>query len=291
LVGGAQAREFHNYMLPVDTGDGLPVFLLGMRESQADAFRYMRIPMDDQGGLDGFLRLKASLEDPAQRAEAVRRYARRAVDPARPELADQLAASASRALSLFAGESAPRAGQAPDPRAGGLQALADFMEANVPEAERARAGDVLVRILNGTLYELALLGRERAGLAPLPADDKLQGFMTQAVLALSDVHVYPAPVALQLKEFTQLQASVFQVARAPGKLVVYLGCLLLILGVFAMLYVRERRLWVWLAPAPGGDASATAATMALSTNRKTMDGDREFVELSEQLISAKDDKR
>jgi cytochrome c biogenesis protein len=74
--------------------------------------------------------------------------------------------------------------------------------------------------------------------------------MTQAVLALSDVPLYPAPMAFQLKDFTQVQASVFQVARAPGRNIVYLGCALLILGVFAMLYVRERRLWIWIS-APG----------------------------------------
>ncbi|MBN9410226.1 MAG: cytochrome c biogenesis protein ResB [Burkholderiales bacterium] len=284
-----QAREFHNYMLPVDTGDGVPVFLLGMRENLADAFRYMRIPADDQGGLDGFLRLKAALADPAMRALAVQRYARQAVDPARPELATPLAESAARALALFAGDGTT--GGRPlgaDGRVhGGLQALADFMEANVPEDERARAGDVLVRILNGALFELMQASRERAGLAPLPADAQLQGFMTQAVLALSDVHVYPAPVAFQLADFKQLQASVFQVARAPGQLVVYLGCLLLILGIFAMLYVRERRLWVWLAPAGAG----SAATMALSANRKTLDGDHEFARLKEQLLGLKDDTR
>jgi cytochrome c biogenesis protein len=38
-----------------------------------------------------------------------------------------------------------------------------------------------------------------------------------------------------------VQASVFQVARAPGKKLVYLGAVLLIIGVFAMLYIRERR--------------------------------------------------
>ena len=53
---------------------------------------------------------------------------------------------------------------------------------------------------------------------------------------------------MMLTDFKQVQASVFQVARAPGKNIVYLGCLLLIVGIFAMLYVRERRLWVWLAP-------------------------------------------
>jgi cytochrome c biogenesis protein len=78
-----------------------------------------------------------------------------------------------------------------------------------------------------------------------------------------------------------VQASVFQVARAPGKNVVYLGCLLLILGVFAMLYVRERRLWVWLAPA----GARRQATMALSSNRKTLDTDREFAMLSAKLLA------
>jgi cytochrome c biogenesis protein len=282
-----QAREFHNYMLPVDTGDGVPVFLMGMRETPAETFRYMRVPADDQGNLDGFLRLRAALDDPALRAEAVRRYASHAVDPARPELAGQLAASASRALALFAGAEVVK-GAAESPRAGGLQAIADFMEANVPEAERNRAGDVLIRILNGVLYELAQITREQAKLAPLLPDSKTQGFMTQAVLALSDVHVYPAPMALQLEDFKQVQASVFQVARAPGKRVVYLGCALLILGVFAMLYVRERRLWVWVAPADGGGTSANV-TMALSTNRKTMDGDREFVQLKDKLIGLKDE--
>ncbi len=48
--------------------------------------------------------------------------------------------------------------------------------------------------------------------------------MTQAVLSLSDSYFYPAPVLFQLADFTQVQASVFQVARAPGKTLVYLGC-------------------------------------------------------------------
>ena len=93
---------------------------------------------------------------------------------------------------------------------------------------------------------------------------------------------FTAPLAFELKDFTQVQASVFQVARAPGKSIVYLGCALLIMGVFAMLYVRERRVWVWVMP----QAGVTHATMALSSNRKTMDGDREFVQLAQKLIGA-----
>ena len=122
---------------------------------------------------------------------------------------------------------------------------------------------------------------------PLEPNEKTQGFMMQSVLALSDVQFYPAPMAMMLTDFTQVQASVFQVARAPGKYIVYLGCTLLILGVFAMLYVRERRVWVWLAPVAGA-GEGSEATMALSSNRKTMDTDREFESLKSKLIGIND---
>ena len=278
-----QATEFQNYMLPVEL-DGARLFLLGMRETPAEPFRYLRVPADDQDSLDGFVRLRTALTDPAQRARAVARYVARAADTSNAQMTQALAASAGRALDLFAGVDPSLDTLKPADQAaplGGLQAVSRFMEVNVPEAERERAGEVLVRILNGTLFELLQISREAAGLKPLDGEaETTQRFMTQSVLALSDAFFYPAPMALQLTDFTQVQASVFQVARAPGKTIVYLGCLLLILGVFAMLYVRERRLWVWLAPSAGG----AQATMALSTNRKTMDGDREFDMLKSRLI-------
>jgi cytochrome c biogenesis protein len=288
-----QAREYNNYMLPVDMGNGDPIFLMGVRESPSEPFRYLRLPADEKDSLDGFLRLRAALADPAMRGLAVGRYVARAVDSSRQDLVQPLTVSASRALDLFAGVMAGKDG-AP---ASGLQAVSDFIETNVPEAERSKAGDVLIRILNGALFELAQITHERAGLKPLELNDKTQGFMTQAVIALSDIQVYPAPMVFQLADFTQIQASVFQVSRAPGKTIVYLGCALLILGVFSMLYIRERRLWVWLTPqqAPAGDVTPeadspkTVAMMALSTNRKTMDGDHEFVQLKSKLIGIKDE--
>jgi len=290
-----QAREFHNYMLPVkmDAAESSPaLFLLGVRETPAEPFQYLRIPADEQGSMEGFLRLRRALADPAQRETAVQRYVRQAIATDRADLAQQLSASASRALALFAGPDQPAGAAKP---LAGLQAISDFMEANVPEDERNRAGEVLVRILNGVLFELVQLTREQSGLQPLPRDEKTQAFMAQAVLSLSDAHHYPAPMAFELKDFTQLQASVFQVARTPGKNIVYLGCALLILGIFAMLYVRERRLWVWLAPA-GENVDSTGsgkspesgagsqATMAMSTNRQTMDGGKEFEMLKTKLL-------
>ncbi|EAY69975.1 ResB protein [Burkholderia dolosa AU0158] len=71
-----------------------------------------------------------------------------------------------------------------------------------------------------------------------------------------------------------MQASVFQLTRAPGKNLVYLGSLLLVAGIFAMFYVRERRLWFWLKDAGSG----VNVVMAMSTARKTFDFEKEFVQ-------------
>lgn len=276
-----QATEYNNYMLPIDM-DGTRVFVLGVRDTPAEAFRYLRVPADENDSMDGFVRLRGALADPELRRQAVQRYAAEATRGQRSDMVQALSVSAQRAIDLFAGadpelEKLPRI---EGKTLGGLQAVSAFMEANVPEAERDRAGEVLLRILNGTLFELYQLSRQRAGLAPAERSDANASFMTQAVLSLSDAFFYPAPMTFQLTDFEQVQASVFQVASAPGKNVVYLGCLLLIIGVFAMLYVRERRLWVWLAPhGQGADAQ-----MALSSNRKLLDIDREFDTLKRRLL-------
>jgi len=274
-----QAREFHNYMLPLEL-EGQRVFLLGLRDTPQEEFRYLRAPADDQGQLDGWVRLRQALMDPALRDKAATRYAAQSAPANRPDAAEQLLLTARRTLALFAGTEGAKPGEPP---AGGLPALSGFIETSVPPADRERVSEVLLRILNGTLFELLQLSREQAGLAPLPLGNTTEAFMTQAVLALSDSFLYPAPLVFQLADFKQVQASVFQVARAPGKNLVYLGAVLLIVGVFMMLYVRERRLWIWL-QADAADPARTRVVTALSTTRRTLDADAEFDTLKTALL-------
>jgi cytochrome c biogenesis protein len=203
-------------------------------------------------------------------------------------MADQLLLTTRRTLALFAGAESGKAEVKPgdsEPTAvkavGGLQGLADFMESTVPEADRGRITEVLLRILNGSLFELLNLARENDGLSRLPLGPATEQFMTAAVTSISDSFFYPAPMFFQLADFKQVQASVFQVARAPGRMLVYFGCACLIIGVFVMLYVRDRRLWVWIAPEGDG---ATRITTALSSTRKTLDGDHEFDRLRRAIL-------
>ena len=287
-----QAREFSNYMLPVMTGEGgPPEFLFGVRNDTAENFRYLRIPADDNNSLEEFQRLRHALNDPALRAEAVRRYVAQSTGVQNQQVQEQLALSASRVMDLFAGDpanldAARRDSNSEAARSFGLQAIARFIEQTIPAEDQQRFGDVLLRMLNGSMVELLQLSRERAKLPALDMNEqKHRAWLAQAVVALSDAPLYPEPVLFQLENFTQVQASVFQVTRAPGKWVVYLGCLFLILGVFAMLYITERRVWVWVRPAAqDGQEAASGATMALSSNRRNLDSDKEFDTLKQYLL-------
>lgn len=272
-----QAREYNNYMLPVEL-DSHKVFLAGVRDTPAEAFRYLRMPADENGALDGWLQLRQALATPALRDAAAQRYAAAATPPNQPQLTPQLKLTAQRALTLFSGAAAKPG----DEVKGGLPALSQFIERDVPESDRQRVSEVLLRILNGSLFELHQIARERAGLKPAATDAASQAFMTQAVLSLSDSLYYPAPMLLQLENFDQVQASVFQVARAPGQKLVYLGALLLIVGVFSMLYIKERRLWVWIAPS--ADIGGSQVRMAMSSTRESPDNATLFAQLKAAVL-------
>lgn len=265
-----QAREFHNYMLPIQFADNeTPLHLVGVRDTPDQPFRYWRIPSDDKGGIEGFLRLNQAVQSTATTQAAIQRYLVKASDPAKPEMRAALQTSAERVMLLFAKD--------------GLQGIADFLEKNVPEDQRVKTSEVLIRILNGVLYELAQAPTTEGIAASL--NDK-PDWLNLAVLALSDAKAYPAPMIFQLKDFTQVQASVFQVTKAPGQTIVYTGAILLIIGVFFMLFVRERRVWVWVQPNTDKACEAAASahiSMAYATNRKTMQSDQEFERIKEQL--------
>jgi len=278
-----QAREYNNYVAPVEL-DGQTVFLAGVRDNPAEAFRYLRIPADAKLSMDAWLRLRRALMDPALRDRAARRYAQAATPADKPGMLPDMTATTRRTLGLFAGiEPVKKADQITPGAWGGLPALSQFVEQEVPEKERQRVSEVLLRILNGSLFELLQISRAEAGLDPAPPDEATQKFMIQAVLALSDSMYYPAPVLLRMNDFNQVQASVFQVARAPGQKLVYLGAAFLIIGVFAMLFVKERRVWIWLEPAPG-HSDATRVRMALSSTRESPDTVAEFEQLRAALL-------
>jgi cytochrome c biogenesis protein len=277
-----QAREFNNYMLPVDV-QGQQMFLAGMRLSPNDPFRYLRIPADEQSSVKQWMNLRAALETPAMRDEAARRFAQRSVPEANAELQKHLEESASRVLNLFAGADETGVAAVPgQPGAvlGGFQAIAGFIDKSVPKGEQEKAAGLLLRMLEGATWDLWQISRAQNGLPEAKPDAKNTQFVQSSINALSDSFLYGSPVFLQLDSFKQIQASVFQLTRAPGKKVVYLGSFLLVLGIFSMFYVRERRLWFWLKDTTTG---GTSVLMAMSTARRTLDFEKEFAQTRDAI--------
>ncbi len=265
-----QAKEFHNYMQPLLI-DGNWMLLAGVRSDLNAEFRYLRIPVDENDSAQEWLRLHAALQNPALRQQAAQRYALRALPSNMSnasQMQKQLSDSAQRALSVFAGNG----------QLAGFVAISKFLE-QIPADDQGKAADVFVKILNGSLWDLWMVARQQDGLPELQADEKRGRFLQLATLALSDASSYDAPVYLQLQSFDEVKASVLQITRSPGKNLVYLGCLFLVMGVFAMLYIRERRIWCWIKQ----DGQHSSMLLAMSSQRKTLDFEKEFKRLHDDL--------
>ena len=258
-----QAREYLNYMQPMNL-DGRAWFVSGMREAQNQDFRYLRIPVDAQGGIEDYMQLRGVLFDPAAVTQVARRLAAKALEgEADPDLRQRFEQSVVRLLTAFA--------------KGGYSEIANVIDKSVPEAEREKAAQTYIRIVGNAAYEALALSRERAGRPAPQPDEATLSFLHESLNSMSDLFFYGAPFYLQLTEFEHRQASGFQLTRSPGKNLVYGGSLLLVLGIFAMIYVRERRIWLLVKPQAG------QVLFAMSANRKNRDLDIEFARYRDRM--------
>lgn len=258
-----QAHEYHNYMQAIAI-DGRSYWITGMRASPAEPFRYLRFPADENGSLDSYMRLRATLFDKSLHAEIARRFTAGALpDQSKPELRAKLHDSAMKILELFTRR--------------GFDALGKFIEETLPEAEREKAAETYIKVLERALFETYQLSRSRAGAKPAEINGDSLQFVRDSLNAINDSFFYGAPVYLQLTDFTEVTATGLQIARSPGKNIVYAGSFLLTLGIFFMFYIRERRIWLLVKP------NAGETLLAMSCNRKTIDFDREFERHQRQL--------
>ena len=256
-----QAREYQNYMNPVML-EGHPYLLSGMRGSPAEEFRYLRIPVDDEGSISGFMSWRSMISDPVKQQAIAARYARQALskEAENTGIRRQFETSVVKLLELFSH--------------GGYNELAKFIEKSVPQAEREKAAVAYFRILHGAAFEAYAVSQEAAG-KPLKVDENSQRFVQDSLNTVSDTFFYGAPFYLQLTDFKQRQASGLQLTRSPGKNLVYTGSVLLVLGIFAMFYIHERRIWLLVKPG--------SVLFAMSAARKSRDFDAEFIHMNTRL--------
>ncbi|NVK30639.1 MAG: cytochrome c biogenesis protein ResB [Gammaproteobacteria bacterium] len=248
------AREYVTYMQPVPM-QGIPVILGGMRQTQREEFSYVQIPADRLGSPLGFMTLYNHLADRTLRDQVL-------VDAAnamRPNDSDEDQARLVASLDSLVEQVLE----------GGLARVAENIERSVPEAQR----ETMFQTLSDLAFTVFAQAYANSGVMDeLPAGIDESMWLERALFAASGMQLYGATHFFQLTGFDQVQASGLQIVRAPGTGLVYLGCALLTLGVFAMFYSHQRRIWVRFEPQENGVSIMAAG----SDVRRAADFETEF---------------
>lgn len=251
-----QAVEYKNYMLPIKQDDDY-FYITGTRTGLEQQYRWLRIPMDKNGKADTFMALREFLRD----ADARRQTVERATLGAPKEIRSQFAQAAGNTLNIFA--------------QGGYLALDEFVTQNIPQAEQEKMQGYFYQMLFGVMNAALDETIAKYGLPSWPQDEARSRFLLNSMDAYTGLTEYPAPMLLQLDGYTEVRSSGLQMTRSPGATLVYLGSVLLVLGVFFMFYIREKRAWLLF--------SDGHVRFAMSSSRSERDLKKEFPQHTQRL--------
>lgn len=268
------AREYINYMYPV-TVDGQDYLLSGTRASPDEEFRYLYLPVDENGSPERFLDFVRLLHDEEQLQDIISGSARDTVsrlENTETGLGDQISNAMLQVVRLF--------------RDGGYSAIAGHIEKTVPAPRRNLAGQAYVRLLHNTLQTVYVHMLEQVDDSEELSDQQVR-FLEDAIQALAGISNYGAPFYVELADFEQRQASGLMIARSPGKLLVYPGFLLLLAGVYMLFYIAQRRIWIELTPTGDG---RTRVLMAGESNRLQPEFESEFEQIATQARQLPDSR-
>ena len=263
-----EANEYVNYMVPRRI-KGRLYYVSGVRKSLDQQFRFWNIPADAQGTPGRFMRLRALVHDRRRMDVIVRRYTESVYGSAarigKQRFAQRLKLNRAILARYLDGS---------------LNQVFARMQRDL--AGKPKRFEEVRKFYLGTLIELLkqaylqVLASEGVNVSQGVTNAADRQFFVDAYEALSVLPRYDAPYYFQLSDFRLVEASGLQIARAPGKTLVYLGSLLLIIGVFVMFYIHYRRVWVHLQPRDDGK---TGIVIAGTGTRNSIDFDREFERL------------
>ncbi|MGZ5532323.1 MAG: cytochrome c biogenesis protein ResB [Methylomonas sp.] len=261
------ANEYVTYMQPIRQ-DGRLYYLSGMRAKVSQAFNYWFIPADKENRPDRFMAFYQTLLNP-QKLQAIAANAASSTEQGR-QSSNQERQAVERFMQDLAQQFV----------SGGYEKMSARIEQAVEEPRRQEVSQMYAAVLQRLLKNVYLDVLRQEG---LDTGDRLSEFDSQffsdAVEAVNLAHFYDAPVFLELESFKHVQATGLQITRSPGKWLVFPGCLLLVLGVFCMFYLPQRRLWLLIEP----HADGSAILLAGSALRNRYDFDKEFEIIKQQL--------
>ena len=264
------ANEYLTYMQAIEQ-EGRWFYLSGMRSKVSEPFNYWFMPADSEKRLGRFMAFYQTLRNP-QALQAIALDAASSTESGKQSLNKDRLAVAQFMVTL-----------AEQFVSGGYEKISANIAQTVPEDKRQDISQVYTAVLQRLLKNvyLQVLRDEGVDLAqPLSGFDAQ--FLLDAIAAVDLAHTYAAPVFLELTRFQHIEATGLQITRSPGQWLVFPGCLLLVLGVFCMFYLPQRRLWLLLEQRDSG----TAILLAGSALRNRYDFDKEFELIKQHLTQS-----
>ena len=230
-----KAWEYENYFLP-SKQENRWFFMTGMRTSSAEDFRYLFIPADKNRKKDRFFKLLAKINNPLTTKELFTTLYPRTEDMTEKTYDTQIKLL-QQLLMLF--------------RSKGFNGISGFVEKNVPEEDRERVSDFYFTQTSFVLQTLYMDVLKEEGVVKT-YDEEISDFdktwFEDALNTITGLSAYGPPMYFEIENFTQIEATGLQITKSPGKDVVYFGSAMLIIGVFFMFYVRQRRAWIHIQP-------------------------------------------
>ena len=265
-AANGEAREYVNYLSPI-VFDGRPFFLSGMRASTGEDYKFLHLPADDKGEVGRFMRFLARVRNEQLIHEVAQRQA---VKDMGAPIGDPMNAQFTKMIEglvrVFAYQ--------------GLEAIANQTEQSVPAEQREEALNSIVKLLQVILGNVYLEQLREEGIDTTQGISEAESlFFDDALNAVSTLAPYGSPFYLEFKDFKQVEASGFQITKAPGQDIVYLGFVMLMLGVFFMFYLHHRRLWLMVREEEDG----TSVLLAATGHRERGSFDNEFEFLRQEL--------
>lgn len=264
------ANEYLTYMLP-NQQQGRWFFVSGVRTKAADPFNYWFIPADKQQSLQRFMSFYQTLHAPQKLRQiavqtAKQQVPNKATDPRQHQLIIDFMLKLGEQFAM-----------------GGYPKIADELGRAIPEAQRQEVADLSAMLLQQLLRAVYIDVLNKEGVDTRQALSEFDNqFFNDAVEAANLGYLYGSPWLIELKRFKHIEATGLQITRSPGEWLVFPGCLLLVLGVFCMFYLPQRRVWIWL------DQGQTERPLLVAGQaiRNRYDFDKEFAVLVAQLKGA-----
>ena len=220
-----QGVEYIHFMQPQQL-DGARFIVTGVQRQGTEEVLWLNLPLDRHGSLQTFFRLKDALKNPTIRQQALQKV----IADKNNQIPEGIESILDKVLAIFSRE--------------GLVGVQQSIEkSSLQEEAKEPLYIAFQKTISLTARQLLEDIERQNGSSDT---QEYPQFIQHTINAINALTLDNAPVFLQLDKVEPVNMSGLQLTRSPGKHIVYMGALFLVLGIYLMFYIQPKRVWLLL---------------------------------------------